>query len=168
MPRANLQNTIDTYRPTDSESFTCEHVLAEGGVYVNVAVITGNEKPKESNSVVVTAAKQEVKAVCTVSESGIVLKGVSGSKRHPFTVHISSVGIKQITFYVDGHKVKSLKSSQARNGQFSLRINPRRFGYGAHTVSVKATATEPACANIARSGVFVRPRPPAIKPNFTG
>jgi len=166
---SNIQPAGETsLKPAESESFTCEHVLTEGGTYVNVATIAGNEKPKESNPVAANAGKQGVKAVCTVSQTGTILKGVSGSKRHPFTVHISSVGIKQITFFVDGRKVKTLKSSQASKGQFSVRINPRRFGFGAHTVSVKATSADPACANIARSGVFVRPRPPAIKPNFTG
>jgi hypothetical protein len=103
-----------------------------------------------------------------VEEGATVLKGVGGSKRRPFTVHVRSLGIKEITFYVDGRKVKTLKSSQAKNGQFSLRVDPRKLGYGAHKLSAKAVMADPACANIARSGVFVRPHPPVLKPKFTG
>ena len=37
----------------ESTFYTCEHVLTEVGTYTNVATVTGNEKPKESNKVVV-------------------------------------------------------------------------------------------------------------------
>jgi hypothetical protein len=106
--------------------------------------------------------------VCTVSEAAIVLQGGAGSKREPFTVHISAVGIKEITFLLDGHKVKTLNSSQAKNGQFSLRIDPRKLGYGAHTLSVTTVMTDAVCPRIARAAVFVRPKPKTITPKFTG
>ena len=57
-------------------------------------------------------------------EAAFVLSGGTGSKRGPFTVHISSLGIKQITFLLDGKKIKTLKSSQAKGGKFSLGSTP--------------------------------------------
>jgi hypothetical protein len=152
----------------ESAIYTCEHTLTEAGTYTNVAVVTGNEKPKESNKVVVTVPKQELKAECTIEEGAIVLQGVGGAKRHPFTVYVKSLGIKTATFYVDGRKVETLTSSQAKKGRFSVRIDPRKLGYGVHRVSVKTVMADPACASIARSGVFVRPRSPVVPPKFTG
>jgi hypothetical protein len=103
-----------------------------------------------------------------VSGSGDVLVGAGGSKRRPFIVRIQSLGIKQITFYVDGHKLKTLSASQAKGGFFSVTIDPRKYGYGGHTVSVKTVMVDAACPNLARAAVFVRPHPPVVVPKFTG
>ena len=81
---------------------------------------------------------------------------------------ISSLGIKEITFFVDGHKLKKLTAAHAVKGQFVVTIDPRKYRYGAHKVSVKTVMSSAACANIARSGVFVRARPATVKPKFTG
>ena len=51
----------------------------------------------------------------------------AGSRRSPFSVRIPSFGIKEITFYLDGHKLKTLKASQAKHGEFSLTINPSKL-----------------------------------------
>ncbi len=159
-----------------SETFTCERALTGAGSYANEATIEGDGLTKTSNRVVLTvpgAAQQPppvqvVQAKCTLSESLLVLHGASGAKHSPFTVHISALGIKQITFYLDGHKLKTLNAAQARKGQFSVRIDPAKLHYGAHRVSVTTVMSESACAAIARSAVFVHPHPAVVKPKFTG
>jgi hypothetical protein len=113
-------------------------------------------------------AKQVVAAVCSVSEGSIKLHGASGSKRGPFTVTISALGIQQITFYLDNRKLKTFTKAQAKNGQFTIKIDPRKLRFGAHTVSVKTVMSDANCAKLARAGVFVHPRPPFVKPKFTG
>ncbi|HTY95535.1 MAG TPA: hypothetical protein VMB91_00730 [Solirubrobacteraceae bacterium] len=124
--------------------------------------------PQPSTAVVQTPAIQQVQGKCSLSESQIVLHGASGSKHGPFTIHISSLGIKQITFYLDGHKLKTLAAAQARNGQFSVRIDAGKLHYGVHRVSVRTVMSDSLCAAIARAGVFVHARPAAVKPKFTG
>ena len=151
----------------------CEHALASSGSWTNEATIDGAGKTKPSNEVVVNVPApvqpaQVVKGKCAISESLIVLHGVLGSKRKPFAVHISALGIKEITFYLDGKRIKTLKSSQAKNGEFSLKINPQKLAYGAHRVSIKTVMTDGACATIARSGVFVHPHEARVSPKFTG
>ena len=113
-------------------------------------------------------AAQQVQAQCAINESAIVLSGGTGSKRGPFTVHISSLGIKQITFLLDGKKIKTLKSSQAKGGQFSLRIDPSKLHFGAHTLTVRTVMTDAACPPVARAAVFVQPHGRWITPKFTG
>ncbi|HTY97809.1 MAG TPA: hypothetical protein VMB91_12260, partial [Solirubrobacteraceae bacterium] len=188
---ANCQNITGgpgatPVKPGESTTFLCEHVLSALGQYVNEASIEGNEGAgkKTSNKVVVdvtppnspvpptptqeVAPKQEVKAVCDISESSVTLHGASGSKHRPFKVTVPSLGIKQVTFYVDGKKLKTLTAAHAVKGQFVVTIDPSKYRFGAHKVSVKTVMTNPLCANIARSGVFVRAHPARVTPKFTG
>ena len=81
---------------------------------------------------------------------------------------VPSLGIKEITFYVDGRKLKTLTAAHAVKGQFVVTVDPRKYHFGAHKVSVKTVMTNPACAKIARTGVFVRVRPARVTPKFTG
>ena len=155
-----------------STTWTCEHKLTTTGLYTNEASVEGNPEAgkKTSNKVTVNvaAAHQAVKAACTIAEENINLRGAGGARRGPFKVYISSLGIKEITFYLDGKKFKKLKSSQAKNGQFVISVDPRKLKVGAHKVSIRTAMTDTACATIARSGVFVHPREAKIKPAFTG
>ena len=151
-----------------SETFTCEHTLTSSGSWTNQATIKGAGKSAPSNEVVVGTPAQIIKGQCTVSESLIVLNGVRGSKRRTFAVHVPAIGISEITFYLDGRKIKTLESSQAQNGEFQIEINPRKLSYGAHHVSLKTVMTESTCAAVARSAVFVHARSVRVKPHFTG
>ncbi len=84
-----------------------------------------------------------------------------------FTVRVRSSGIKQITFYLDGRKLKTLKQTQARGGAFKININARKLAYGLHRVSFRTVMTNSACAETASSRAFVRPKA-AVAPRFTG
>jgi hypothetical protein len=96
------------------------------------------------------------------------LQGASGPKRRTFTVQTSSIGIKQITFYLDGRKLETLKQSQAKRGKFTVRINPLKLSFGAHKLLVKTLMSNPSCKAPGRSSVFVRPSAQRILPRFTG
>jgi hypothetical protein len=180
--------------PGASTSYTCTRVLTAVGSYENEATVTGTatgEPPLTltSNTVLASvpaaspspspsppavpavAPSPPAKGVLAISQCEVkppVLYGASGPKRGTFTVQISSAEIKQITFYLDGHKLKSLKQSQARGGKFTIKINPRNLSYGPHRLSVRATMISPSCASVARSGVFVRPHTARVVVKFTG
>jgi hypothetical protein len=117
---------------------------------------------------IVSTPAQAVKAECSISESQIGLRGASGSRSTPFTVRVPALGIKQITFYLDGRPVKTTTAAHANKGRFELRINPGKLGVGAHRVTIRTAMSDRACAAIARSAVFVHPRPKIVKPKFTG
>ena len=174
---------VSSVPPAGSATFTCEHTLTSVGQYVNEASIEASEGvgtegpislvtgPKLSNRVITNvgeAPKQAVKAVCAISESSITLNGGSGSKRKPFTIHLPALGIKQVTFYLDGRKLKTLSASQAKHGVFSVTLDPRKLSYGAHKLSVKTVMADSACAPVARAAVFVHPRASRVSPKFTG
>jgi hypothetical protein len=182
--------------PGSSTTYTCSHVLTSAGSYVNVASVVGNSPSGVaitlgSNEVEATVPEASV-GPRTVSGAGgpapaggehspgkggslpsqcaapAALHGASGLKRAPFTVQISSRGIKQIMFYLDGREIKVLKQSQAARGKFTLSIDPRKLSYGAHKIVVKTFMTDRSCARVSRNGVFVRPGSQQVKPFFTG
>jgi uncharacterized repeat protein (TIGR01451 family) len=179
--------------PGASTTYSCTRLLGSAGAYANNATATGTPAggsplSETSNTVEVTvppasvpgssggASKPASQAVavgplqevlpCTASLPA--LHGPSGPKRGVFTVRVNSAGIRQITFYLDGHKLKTLKQSQAKGGKFAIKIDPRKLSHGAHTLSIKAIGTDPKCGSIARSSVFVRPVAATRAVKFTG
>jgi hypothetical protein len=149
-------NINGTLAPGTSAMYACSHLLVAGDApqLTNVATATGQPPSgppvSGTSSVVTNVAVQAVSPVCAINQSAIVLRGAAGSKRRRFKVHISALGIKEIKFLLDGRKFKTLKSSQAKKGQFSVRIDPRKLRHGTHTLSVKAVPTDPACPAITR------------------
>jgi hypothetical protein len=97
-----------------------------------------------------------------------VLHGASGPKRGTFTLKVNSRGIKRITFYLDGRKLRTLNASQAKAGKFTIKIDPGKLAYGAHKVTIKTVMSDANCAFSARSGVFVRAHTQRVVPKFTG
>jgi len=157
------------------------------GQYVNQAAIEANEGigpegpvpsgagRKLSNTVVVTVAeapKQAVKAVCALSESTITLHGATGSRRKPFVVHLSSLGIKQATFYLDGHRLKTLTAHNAHRGQLTLVLNAAKLSVGAHKLMAKITMAKTASSarvtRATRTITLLRCRSAVLTPKFTG
>lgn len=134
-------------------------MLVAAGEWVNTAMVRGNGEPKQSNKVVVIAASEETKGACRISEASLVLRGVAGVKRARFTVRISSLGIKEITFYLDGRKLKKLIAAQAKHGEFAVKVDPRKLRHGSHKITTRAVMSDAACPNFARTAVFVRAKP---------
>jgi hypothetical protein len=150
---------------------------------VNVAAIEGTPPAgqgppvrEESNMVVVKAVEpaagvtpkgEQVAAKCAVKPGTLVLKGVGGPKRHPFTVEVKAAGLKEVTFFVGGRKIKTFKAP-AHGKYFRVKIHPGTLGKGPHHVSAIGVLAAPECAPVKASAVFVKPGPGAKRPNFTG
>jgi hypothetical protein len=113
-----------------------------------------------------TSPKHEVAPACVASAPK--LKGVTGPKSGSFTVQVPSRGIKQITFYLDNHKLKTMKQSQAKHGKFTIKVNTSKLPYGPHRVSFKAIPANSDCAPLARSSRFVHTASSRKAPKFTG
>jgi hypothetical protein len=182
--------------PGASTTYTCTRVLMSAGTYVNEASVTGTpqgEPPltQDSNRVEVSVPAQpgpaglpqtaagkspgpttsgtpggEVLGECPARRP--VLHNASGPKLTAFTLKVISRGIQQISFYLDGRKLKTLTQRQAKAGKFAIRIDPRLLSYGAHKVSIKARMSGAGCATVGRSSVFVRPTTQRVVPKFTG
>jgi hypothetical protein len=169
--------------PGASTTYMCDHVLTSAGSYLNEASVTATapgDPPVSvrSNVVEVDVPEKPAKIVgppppppkIVVSPEKCahsVLRGASGPQRKAFTVQIGSAGITQITFFLDGRRLKTLKQTQARGGKFTVKIDPRKLAYGAHRVTYAAIMSNPNCASAASPSVFVRPAPPQ-PPKITG
>jgi len=181
--------------PGEATTYTCTHLITSAGTYINVATVTGTApgqapRPLASNAVIVEvpAAKRPLAPSGGSSPSGsagsggaggggggggvlnckaksLALHGASGPKRGTFTVQVPATGIKRITFYLDGRKLRTLTAAQARGGKFTIKLNPSSLSFGPHKVSIRALTS---CASVARSGVFVHARATRVVPPFTG
>jgi hypothetical protein len=105
-----------------------------------------------------------VKASCVAS--AVVLRGVSAKVHKRLTVHVTALGIKSVTFYLDGRKLATVTKST--NHRYSLSIDARRLGYGAHRLRARATTSNASCTRAAAAAAFVKVRSPVIRPQFTG
>jgi len=160
--------------PGASATYTCSHVITTEDAVTNIASVTGTppgEAPISvtSHEVVVNVGKGEVLpfiAKCSVAAP--VLRGATGPETGVFTVRVSSNGVKQVTFYLDGHKLTTMHQKQAKKGTFSIKIDARKLSYGAHRISMKTAMISTACAQSASSRVFVRPFAARVAPRFTG
>lgn len=167
-----------TVAPGASTTYTCQHVLTTSGTYTNVATLSGGRSGQEPLSMTSPEVKVVVQPPGTPPKPIIVVKpycaatppmhNISGPQRHPFTVRVGSGGVKQITFYLDGRRLRTMRQSQARHGMFSVKINPRRLKYGPHRVSFKTVEINPSCATTASARTFVRPFTARVAPRFTG
>jgi len=157
--------------PGASTMYSCQHALPSKGTYVNVAALEADPPAGEgppvshaSNMVVAGVARQIVKCA---QASGYTLEGAAGPKRNAFTVSISAGEIQTITFYLDGHRLRTLHESQAKKGRFQLTVKVARLAVGKHTVTVTTVLRNPAC-KVTRTAVFVKPSSGRQRPPFTG
>jgi hypothetical protein len=109
-------------------------------------------------------SSQAVTVMCVASP--VHLTGVIGKVRNSFSAHLTGLGVKGVTFYLDGRKL--LTVTNPRHGRFSITINATRLTYGAHRLVAKATLTNRNCARISRAGTFVRVKAAAVLPVFAG
>ena len=89
------------------------------------------------------------------------LHGPLGCVRAGFHASLRAAGVQSVTFYLDGHKLKTLTARNARKGLISIEINPGRLAAGPHRLTAKITMTSGASAAAAhgsRTLTFLRCR----------
>ena len=81
-------------------------------------------------------------------------------------VYVNGRQIKSATFYLDGHKVKTVTKAD-KKGRYSVKINPRKLKFGVHRVKVVVVFTASSETKSTTLRVIIaRCRPPL--PKFTG
>jgi hypothetical protein len=86
----------------------------------------------------------------------------------PFRARVSGRRIAQVAFFVDGKRRRTVKAAEGRT-VFSLRVDPRGQGFGAHRIAAKVrfTAGSGATARTLRL-IYQRCSKGAVRPRFTG
>jgi hypothetical protein len=87
----------------------------------------------------------------------------------PFTAVVSGRQIRRVVFMVDGRRIGTVTRPNSR-GQFTIRINPRRFSRGVHRIRARVSFVRGAGRSVSRNVAFQRcPRPAQrVAPRFTG
>jgi hypothetical protein len=116
----------------------------------------------------------------TISQSGVLafssatipaLKGPEGCVRASFHVSIKSAGVASVTFYMDGHKLKTLTAKNAHKGLLTIQISVAKLTLGSHKLVAKITTTHTASTKAkqgSRSIMVLRCRSAVVTPRFTG
>ncbi|HEX4435392.1 MAG TPA: hypothetical protein VH061_01230 [Solirubrobacteraceae bacterium] len=103
-----------------------------------VTTITKTVTNEITTSSVSTNAKSGVASSKTSSPS---LRGPKKCFRGTFTASVTSPGVSNVTFYVDGHRVVRRTSHSTSNGLISIRINGAKLKAGVHRLLAKITMT---------------------------
>jgi hypothetical protein len=141
---------------------TCGQPAEQVAVSVPAAPVSAQAAPV---SVLATpVSSQAVTVMCVASP--VHLTGVIGKVRNSLSAHLTGLGVKSVTFYLDGRRLLTVTSP--RHGRFSITINATRLAYGAHRLVAKATLINRNCARISRAGTFVRVKAAAVLPVFAG
>ena len=89
--------------------------------------------------------------------SPVVLRGLSAKVRTSVSVHVTALGVKSVTFYLDGRKLKTV--TKAKNQRYSIKVSARGLGYGRHRLQVRVAMRNTTCATAAAAGAFVKVKP---------
>jgi hypothetical protein len=100
------------------------------------------------------------------------LKGPQGCVRGSFAASVRSVGVKSVTFYLDGHKLKTLTARNAHKGRLTITIDASKLKVGAHRLLAKITMLPTASiaksVQASRRMTVVRCSSAVLTPKFTG
>ncbi len=99
------------------------------------------------------------------------LHGPQGCVRASLHATLKAAGVQSVTFYLDGHKLKTMTAKNARHGVFTIAIDAARLRVGVHRLIAKITmARNPAdkVVHATRSVAVVRCADAVLTPNFTG
>jgi len=100
------------------------------------------------------------------------LRGPQGCVRPSISVKLKSAGVASATFYLDGHRLKTLTAHNAHRGQLTLVLNAAKLSVGAHKLMAKITMAKTASSarvtRATRTITLLRCRSAVLTPKFTG
>jgi len=100
------------------------------------------------------------------------LRGAQGCVRNTFKASLRAKGVSAVSFYLDGHRLRTLSARSARRGLLSISIDSSRLKVGAHRLVAKIVMAKVASAakqvRASRTLTFVRCASAAVRPKFTG
>jgi hypothetical protein len=172
---------------TNTATVTAAPPPGQGAPFVQssntVVVILATAKSPEdsdtshgSSGVLSSTTSQQPSSKSGVLGSGAAsvpkLKGSpQGCARGGFRVSISSAQVASVTFYLDGHKLKTLTAKNAHKGLLSIGVDPATLKIGVHKLVAKITMDHTGSAKATtgtRTTRVLRCAPPKVTPKFTG
>jgi hypothetical protein len=156
----NGAGNYDSPPVTPASAGAYQWVATYSGDAGNAGVSNACNDPSEQSRI----AQQVVKASCIASP--VVLRGLAAKVRRSLSVHVTALGVKSVTFYLDGRRLATLTKPKHR--RFAIEVSARKLGYGRHRVQAKVKMRDASCATAAAAAAFVKVRSPTVRPKFTG
>ena len=132
---------------------------------------TGSSKTGSGTSGILSSTVNQSGVLAFSSATIPALKGPEGCVRASFRVSIKSAGVASVTFYMDGHKLKTLTAKNAHKGLLTIQISVAKLTLGSHKLVAKITTTHTASTKAkqgSRSIMVLRCRSAVVTPKFTG
>lgn len=130
---------------------------------------SSNGKSGVLSSIVTEGPESGVLAISATSVPGLI--GPQGCVRAAFRASVKAAGVQSVTFYLDGHKLKTLTAKNARKGLLSIQINPSKWTVGSHKLVAKITMVRAGSTKAITASRMVRVlrcRAAILTPKFTG
>jgi hypothetical protein len=135
-----------------------------GGAYQWVARYSGDKKNKS-----LSGSCNDPRERSTIAETACVRSPVAlhvpETVTQSLSAYVAAPGVKSVTFYLDGRKLKTLTKPTDR--RFSVSVDARTLSYGVHRLLVAVTMDLASCANGA-TGTFIHAKTDSLSPTFAG
>jgi uncharacterized repeat protein (TIGR01451 family) len=145
------------------------HEPTPGG---NSTTSNSSSSTNASSGVLSSTVNQSQSGVLAFASASVpTLTGPEGCVRKSFHVSIRSAGVQSVTFYLDGHRLKTLTAKNARKGLLTIEIDPAKLKVGAHKLVARITMAHSAStkATVAsRKVTILRCHSAVVTPKFTG
>ncbi|MDQ6776416.1 MAG: hypothetical protein M3071_09425 [Actinomycetota bacterium] len=141
---------------TETKIGTFQWTASYSGDANNAPVADACNEPAEQVTVTVIPLP-----TCTAHPQ---LRGVFGTAGNSVTARLTSLGVKSVTFYLDGHKIATLTT--AHNGFFTITISTAHLSFGRHRITAKTVMKQSFCkpVSLQKSFIHVNPVPPPPQP----
>jgi hypothetical protein len=100
------------------------------------------------------------------------LSSPHGCVRSSFRASVKSAGVRSVSFYMDGHRLKTMAARSARKGRLTITIDPSRLSVGAHRLMAKLTMVPSSSGakarHATRASTVLRCSSAVLTPRFTG
>ena len=138
---------------------------ASGGAFQWVARYSGDKNNQSLSGSCNDPTERSTIAQTACVRSPIALHGVAETVTNSLSAYVPAAGVKSVTFYLDGRKLKTL--TKPSDHRFSIAINARTLSYGVHRLRVAVTMDRSSCAN-ETAETFIRTRSASAAPTFAG
>jgi hypothetical protein len=169
-----------TGTPPPGEGAPITHTSDAVVVKVAPASTPDQEHHEKTPEQATTSPDPPIGSPAPLAESGVLgftAAGVTSSNapqgcvRSSLRVNIKAAGVASVTFYLDGHGLKTLTWRNARKGLLTIEIDSAKLKVGAHKLVIRITMAHGASkkATVASRTVrILRCHSAVVNPNFTG
>jgi hypothetical protein len=138
---------------------------ASGGAFQWVARYSGDKNNQSLSGSCNDPTERSTIADTACVRSPVALHGVPETATQSLSAYVAAPGVKAVTFYLDGRKLKTL--TKPTDQRFSIAIDARTLSYGVHRLRVAVTMDRSSCANEA-TGTFIHIKGDSLSPTFAG